>query len=174
MKEIWKLIKDFNNYEISNLGRVKSLNYNNTGRCKLLKLTPGKHYLQLTICKNGTKYGKRVHQLVAEAFIPNPDNLPEVNHKNGNKADNTINNLEWVTNQQNIDHAWKTGLSKRTIQSHKTISSKSQFVGVSWDTSRNKWYSCIRFNSKTISLGRYNDELAARDAYIKALNKLPK
>ena len=54
----------------------------------------------------------RIHRLVAMAFIPNLDNLPEVNHKDGNKLNNCVTNLEWVTGLQNIKHAWKTGLIK--------------------------------------------------------------
>jgi len=60
---------------------------------------------------NGTKSIKKyIHRLVALAFIPNPENLPDVNHKDGDKSNNTLDNLEWCTNQENMNHAWKTGL----------------------------------------------------------------
>ena len=62
--------------------------------------------------KDGKRTVKPIHILVAEAFVPNPENKPEVNHKNGNKHDNNASNLEWVTHKENCEHAWKTGLTK--------------------------------------------------------------
>lgn len=78
---------------------------------KLLK--PKKHkdgYLFVTLTKEKSKKNFYVHRLVAEAFIPNPENKPQVNHINGNKTDNTISNLEWVTNAENSRHAYNNGL----------------------------------------------------------------
>jgi len=93
-------------YEISNDGFVRNLKTN--------RLLAGSHdsrgYVTVSIWVNDKLYTKKVHRLVAEAFIPNPDNKPTVNHKDGNKENNSISNLEWATHQENIDHAINTGL----------------------------------------------------------------
>ena len=93
-------------YEVSSCGMIKSLYLN----IILQPCLDGDGYPQVNIYVNGKRYCKKVHRLVAETFIPNPDNKPEVNHKDGNKENNDISNLEWVTNQENIDHAVRTGL----------------------------------------------------------------
>lgn len=96
MKEEWMKIKDFN-YEISNLGNLRRLNSN-----KLRKMQVDKDgYNVITIWKNGKSYFKRINRLVAGAFIPNPDNLPIVNHKDENKQNNHVDNLEWCTVEYN-------------------------------------------------------------------------
>ena len=103
--EIWKDIQGYEGlYQVSNLGRVRSLNYKKTKTVKILKLTSNtKGYLQLILHKNGEISSRKVHRLVAEAFIPNPDGLPQVNHKDENKQNNCVDNLEWCTNYYN---AW--------------------------------------------------------------------
>ena len=96
MKEKWEKIKDFD-YEISNCGNLRKLNSN-----KLRKLQTDKDgYNIITIWKNGKSYLKRINRLVAEAFIPNPNNLPIVNHKDENKQNNHVENLEWCTVEYN-------------------------------------------------------------------------
>lgn len=109
MEEIWKDIKGYEGlYMISSYGNVKSLNYKGTGREGIL--TPfidnreGKGYLRVTLCKNGKKKRFQVHRLVAEAFIPNPHNLPEVNHKSEIKSQNNVENLEWCDAQYNMNY----------------------------------------------------------------------
>ncbi|MGN1342040.1 MAG: NUMOD4 domain-containing protein [Bacilli bacterium] len=92
MKEEWKKINDFD-YEISNLGNLRTLN---TKELKKLQLDKDGYYTT-TLWKNGKSYFKRINRLVAEAFIPNPDNLPVVNHKDENKSNNHVDNLEWCT-----------------------------------------------------------------------------
>ena len=98
-EEVWKPIKDYEGlYEISNLGRVKSLNYRGTGKGKILKnIKDRKGYLKVCLTKNGRHKIFRVHRLVAEAFIPNPNNYPIVNHKDEVPSNNCVDNLEWCT-----------------------------------------------------------------------------
>lgn len=99
MNEIWMPIAGYEDrYEVSNTGKVRSLNYRMTGKKKELKpITQGKGYHAVGLCKNGKMRWGKVHRLVADAFIPNPENKREVNHKDGNKKNNHADNLEWAT-----------------------------------------------------------------------------
>lgn len=103
MAEVWKDIKGYEAlYQVSNLGRVKSLNYHRTGKERILKPgTQTKGYLKVPLYKYGKIEEFRVHRLVAEAFIPNPNKYPCVNHKDENKQNNSVDNLEWCTVQYN-------------------------------------------------------------------------
>lgn len=96
--EVWKDIKGYENlYQVSNCGRVKSLyNYKRNGT-NILKPRIKRGYYTIGLRKNGIRKWYQVHRLVASAFIPNKDNLPQVNHKNENKLDNKIENLEWCS-----------------------------------------------------------------------------
>lgn len=105
--EIWKPIPDFPNYEVSNLGRVRSLKTNALLRPGL----GGVGYLTVALYENGKAISKSVHQLVAETFISKPSTEFVVNHKDGNKTNNNVDNLEFVTRQQNNIHAYETGLN---------------------------------------------------------------
>lgn len=108
-KELWRDIKEYEElYEISSWGRVRN---KRTG--DFLKNNIGK-YPTVVLCKNKKQNTKRIHRLVAEAFLSKPQ--LEVNHKNGNKKDNRLNNLEWVTCKENIKHAWENGLQVHTKQ----------------------------------------------------------
>ena len=101
----WKIIEDFPDYSISTSGRVKrNNNINKLGRIiKTNCLSPSYStgYAVVILMKDGKKYYKKVHRLVAKAFIPNPNNLPCVNHKDENKKNNNISNLEWCTKSYN-------------------------------------------------------------------------
>ena len=103
----WREVTDNNNYMVSDNGQVKGVDsdYNKAVRdCK--------GYLTVDLYKNGKRSTRRVHILVAEAFIPNPECKPEVNHRDGNKHNNRVDNLEWVTHKENCEHAWGTGLQR--------------------------------------------------------------
>ena len=98
-KEIWKDKKDYEgHYQVSNFGRVKSIKF---GKEIILKQKIKDGYYYVGLSKNGIQKMYLVHRLVAEAFLPNPDNLPQVNHKDENKLNNVVSNLEWCSAQYN-------------------------------------------------------------------------
>lgn len=126
--EIWKDIKGFEGYyQVSDLGRIRSLDryVNNSisgkrllrGMVMKIYTFPRTGYCLVTLKNCGAKT-IFIHRLVAEAFIPNPDNKPEINHKDGDKTNNQASNLEWSTRQENIDHSWETGLIKNFGENH--------------------------------------------------------
>lgn len=132
MKETWYPVKDFNEYQVSNWGRVKSLRFNKE---KILK--QGKHprgYLQ--VCLKGKVL--LVHILIAEAFLVKPNYKVEVNHKDGDKTNNYVSNLEWSTHSENNLHAFKTGL-KNSIHSENNYNAKLTNTQVLEIRAKYKW-----------------------------------
>lgn len=98
-------LKGFPSYMINKCGDIFSLRY-----YRLMKPQPDtKGYLRVRLQGTSSGLTRKIHRLVAETFIKNPLNKPQVNHKNGNKEDNTVENLEWVTNLENMQHAWNNG-----------------------------------------------------------------
>ena len=109
--ECWREIEGFPNYQVSNLGRVK-----NNKTDKILKpYKTNRGYHTIGFWSDGKKKRLSIHRLVAKAFLPNPRNLPEVNHINGSKADNNVRNLEWASGSNNVLHAYQTKLRKTKL-----------------------------------------------------------
>lgn len=105
MKEIWKDIEGYPNYQVSSMGRVKSLNYNKTGKEGILKSTKDKGgYHQVNLCKDGLVKRFLIHRLVASAFLDNPNNLPQVNHRDEDKTNNRVENLEYCNRIYNLNY----------------------------------------------------------------------
>ena len=120
INEIWKPIKNYETkYLVSNLGRVKGLDRTKIGKSGKVYPVKGKvlstggkskTYSQVILHNESERSYPLIHRLVAEAFIPNPENKPQVNHIDGDKRNNIYNNLEWATGSENQLHAYKTGL----------------------------------------------------------------
>lgn len=115
-REIWKDVKGYEGlYRVSNLGKVKSMakiiGRRYVGERLLKQRISTQGYKMVSFCKNYKIFNASVHRLVAEAFIPNPLNKPFINHKNGIKTDNRIENLEWCTQSENVLHGYKIGLN---------------------------------------------------------------
>ena len=159
MKEIWKDIKGYEGcYQISNLGRVKSIGY---GEERYLRLCLNQHgYYRVDLYKDKIRTIKTVHQLVAEAFLGHTPCGFElvVNHINFDRLDNRVLNLEIVTPRENGNK--------------KHLKSTSKYVGVCWNKNSNKWVSTIYINGKQEHLGYFKCELAAAKAYQDKLNSL--
>lgn len=130
MKEVWKDIEGYEGkYQISNLGRVKALDFKRTKKERIMKPhinTSG--YLAINLYKNAKFKTYRIHRLIAQAFISNPENKPCINHIDGNKLNNSIDNLEWCTHRENTIHAIKTGLSSSPTVKYGTDNPKSKKV----------------------------------------------
>lgn len=177
--EIWKDIKDYEGYyQVSSLGRIKSLDriisvppsINNplgqqfiNERIMKIKTCPPHKYFTVILSKGNHVKAKRVGRLVAEAFILNPENKPQVNHINGIKTDDRVENLEWSTQSENIRHAYKTGLAhgpKGEKQGSSKLNEKQVRVikhclklGMK-NREIAKYFPCTWFNIKAIQLGK--------------------
>lgn len=169
-EEIWKDIPDYEGYyQVSNLGRVKSLERkciaNSYGGIKLKKekiLSPSfnKGYLYVVLYFNRNKKTKSIHQLVAMAFLGHTPCGYKivVDHINNIKTDNRIENLQLISNRENSSKDKKNMYSK--------------YTGVSWDKSKNKWKAQIRINGESKHLGIFENEIDASNAYNKILKTI--
>lgn len=143
-QEIWRDVVGYEGiYLISSIGMLKGID-------RVIKMKDGRSffrkgrnitvrktnfgYYDTRLCKNGGKKSVFLHRIIAEAFIPNPDNLPMINHINGIKTDNRIENLEWVSASGNSKHAYDNGLKKNPRHSHRQVI----------DTCTNRLYASIR------------------------------
>ena len=120
MQEIWKDVVDYEGYyQVSNLGNVRSVDMWFERDVKNMRFRKsqmlsgcvnGNGYILVVLFKHGVGKNFNVHRLVADAFIPNPENLPQINHIDGDKINNFVDNLEWVDQRENQLHAFRTGL----------------------------------------------------------------
>lgn len=108
--EVWKSIVNYNQYEISSEGRVRNKKFN-----RIVKPSFVKGYHRLGLYKNNKRIQYSVHRLVAEAFLPNPENKPFVNHIDGVKDNNSLSNLEWSTELENTNHYIKSNFDRNII-----------------------------------------------------------
>ncbi len=167
MREVFRPIKGYEGlYEVSNLGNVKSLGNGksrnpNLCRERILKsVKNNKGYLYINLCRNGNAKIGKIARLVAIAFIPNPENLPELNHKNSLKHDNRVQNLEWCNQRYNRNHY------------HQTQNTSSKYPGVSWNKRCQKWHALLNINCRSKHLGYFTDEKKAVEAYRNAVKEL--
>ena len=158
-EEIFKTIEGYEGmYEISNYGRVKSLKNNKEYILKPSLDLNG--YVIVSLSNEGIKKTKTIHQLVAIAFLNHiPDGMKLiVNHKDFNRQNNHVDNLEIILQRENANR--------------KHLKSSSNFVGVSWYKGGNKWHAYITINRKRKHLGYFANEIDAHNAYQNALNNI--
>lgn len=168
----WKDVKGFEGlYMVSENGNVKSVERvsENTGsysgkvtvKEKILKQTINRlGYHVLTLFKDGDRHFRIVHRLVAESFLDNPNNYKEVNHKDLNKSNNNVLNLEWCNRKYNVNHSFNSRITT------------SKYKGVSFQKERNMWISYVDINKKRTILGRFKTEEEANSARIEYINNL--
>ena len=162
--EIWKDIEGFEGrYQVSNLGRVKSLErtvWDNRGYYKTVSekiLKPqkkGNGYLQVQLSQDGKEKWYLVHRLVAIAFLPNPNNLPQVNHISEDKLDNRVSNLEWVTCKENTNHG--TGIKRRSEKRRNDPRTSKPIIGIDKITGLIVDFPSIKEASRQLSINKAN------------------
>lgn len=160
--EKWIPAKNYENmYWVSNLGRVK----NSHKILKFYRINSGYLCIDFTVNKIKKKY--LVHRLVAENFLDNTERLPEVNHINENKDDNSVANLEWCTRSHNTQHSMATGSYDKLYTTKNSLGKKhlpnptSRYHNVSYDKNRSRWVGQIRHKGKNWGMKRFNTEVEA-------------
>ena len=156
MEEIYKKIDDYDNYEVSNMGNVRNTNTN-----RILKPRKDCGYFRVGLYKNNIRKPFPIHRLVGFAFIPNPENLPCIDHIDRDRTNNSISNLRWISKSNNCRN--------RT----KLQNSSSKYIGVCFDKREGKYKAQIRINNKNKHIGYYeteDDAGKAFDNYIKEHN----
>ena len=138
IEEIWRPVVGYEGlYEVSNIGRVRSLDrfYYRLHKGKVLSPTKDRYgYLTVTLNCNGKSKTIKIHRLVAQAFLPNPDNLPQVNHKDEDKTNNNVDNLEWCTAKYNVN------FGTRQERYRNTMLEKGHWSGLSREEYEKKRY----------------------------------
>lgn len=160
--EEWKTIIQFPNYKVSNYGNILSINYRNTNKPKIMSINIINDYPQINFRNDKLKKSIKIHRLVAQYFISNPNNYPCVNHIDGNKTNNNISNLEWCTYSHNLKHSFKIGLS--FISETTKLKLKELHALKVIDTKTNIIYNSIGDAAKVFNLNRrtLNDYLLGR------------
>jgi len=157
--EVWKSIEGYEDYEVSNLGRVKSFKVNKE---KIMKGSVNSlGYYRVKLSKNKKKKLFNVHVLMAKAFfnhIPNGNKGLVVDHIDNNKLNNKLDNLQLISNRENSSKDKRNGTSK--------------YIGVSWKSKEKKWVAQIQIKGKETYLGRFTNEEEAAEAYQVALKGL--
>jgi|688.fasta_scaffold502346_1 hypothetical protein len=154
-QEEYRQIEGYDNYSVSNLGNVRN---DKTGRILqgcLHKLG----YLHINLYKEGKKKMYKIHRLVSIAFLPNPNNLPEVDHINRLPYDNRLENLRWIS----------IGNNERNKKKREGLTSK--YIGIHWHKQHNKWGASLSLNGKRIHLGYFKTEEEAYEAWCNAVRE---
>ena len=156
--DMWKTIKGFSNYSVSDLGDIKN---NRKGNFVKPSIGTGNYMYIRLIDDSGKSRTKRLHRIVADAFCTRRADATEVNHMDGNKANNRADNLEWVTKSENMNHAYRTGLQtvthKGKVRSVKCLNDGMEFGTISeasehYGVSKSQIYWCCRRESKRCKL----------------------
>lgn len=166
LKENYIPIKGFENlYGIDENGNIFGYKRNRVVKQKLNRFG----YCTIKLCKENKLYYFMVHRLVAQTFIPNPNDLPQVNHKDGNKQNNNVDNLEWCTQSYNMKHAYKMGLEKRNGKNVYQYDLNGNLIEV-YDTIKDANLS-LGLSKKTSSLVRHCKDKKPYKGYIWSFDK---
>lgn len=165
--EIWRPIVGTKGFiEVSSEGRVRSLLRGSPRVLKTQEDKKGYHRLRVTIEREKMSY--KIHREVAKAFIPNPNNLPQVNHKDGNKSNNAVDNLEWISNRDNALHAIENGLWASVIEgSHKENESRKRPIIGYFTPGISMRFESIREAEKYVGSSHVVDVLKGRRSHVK-------
>lgn len=157
--EIWKPVKGFETYyEISTLGNIRNSR-------KIMKTyTNNRGYVCIDFTVNKVRTKHLVHRLVMMTFTPNPSNLPEVNHKDENKSNNALSNLEWCSRSHNKQHSMATGTYNKIYTTKNSLGKKhkpntaSKYHNVGYDKERKKWTAVVISNKQKLGFKRFDTE----------------
>ena len=160
--ELWKEVEGYEGiYFVSNLGRI----HNTRKIMKFYTINSGYLCIDFTVNKVKTKH--LVHRVVASAFLPNSNNLPEVNHIDENKHNNKVDNLEWCSRSHNKQHSMASGAYVAIYTQRNSLGKKhlpnnaSKYHNVGYDNHRGKWTACIRHQGKNLERKRFDSEVEA-------------
>lgn len=154
MIEIYKPIQGFPNYQVSNLGNIKSINYRHTNKEKVLNPSLRNSYYSVQLYNENGLKRCNIHRLVAEAFIPNPNNLLQVNHKDENKLNNCVGNLEWCSSKYNCNYGERNEKIGNRVKKKITQYSKKGEIMKEW--------SSLTDASKTLNISKSDISLCCR------------